>query len=146
MPSSNQQVARRMPENHRLVEGDLLPLARALPAARLAWLGKPKPSSEACARSTMDSAAGATSVALAQALSVVGQTQALEGVVQGSGSASQHQHGWAHPGPAGALEAGQAGGILLWAGQAEMPLPVQAPRQALDIWDARQAARRAGAD
>ncbi len=131
MPSSNQPVARRMPENHRLLEGDLLPLARALSAERLAWLGKPKPSSEARARPTMDSAAGATSVALAQALSLVGQTQDLEGIVQGSGTASEHQHGWAHPGPAGALEAGQA----------ETPAPVQAPRQALDIWDARQAAR-----
>ena len=37
-----------------------------------------------------------------------GQTQALEGVVQGSGSEPQPQHGLAHPGPAGALEAGQA--------------------------------------
>ncbi len=117
MPSSNQQAARRMPENHRLAEGDLLPLARALSTAWLERLRRSKPSPKARARSTMDSAAGATSAALAQALSLVGQTQALEGVVQGSGSASQHQHGWAHPGPAGALEAGQAGGVLLWAGQ-----------------------------
>ena len=136
MPSSNQPVARHMPENHRLFEGDLLSLVKTLSTAWLAWLGKPKPSPKACARPTMDSAAGATSVALAQALSLVGQTQDLEGIVQGSGTASEHQHGWAHPGPAGALEAGQA----------ETPAPVQAPRQALAVRDARQAARRAGAD
>ena len=47
--NSNQQAARRMPENHRLVEGDLLPLVKTLSTARLAWLGKPKPSSEAYA-------------------------------------------------------------------------------------------------
>ncbi len=36
----------------------------------------------------MDNAAGAPSVALAQGLSAAGQTQALEGVVQGSGALS----------------------------------------------------------
>ena len=57
----------------------------------------------------MDNAAGAPSVALAQGLSAAGQTQVLEGVVQGSGAKPQPQHGRAHPGPAGALEVDQAG-------------------------------------
>ncbi|WP_423910836.1 hypothetical protein [Candidatus Spongiihabitans sp.] len=57
----------------------------------------------------------------------MGQAQDLEGVVQGSGSDPQPQHGRVHPGPAGALKAGQA----------QTPPPVPAPCQALAIRDAR---------